>query len=620
MAHIKKYKSHYLLAGILSMFWVGILFAMPMVRQARGVSFWQCGNGVLEGTEVCDDGNITDAGTCNATCTASTFCGDNTVQNPDGMGVAEQCDNGSLNGTPNHCNTACSALTPSICGNTIVEAGESCDDGNILDGDGCSAHCAIEIPAPVCGNGKLEDTETCDDGNILNGDGCSSTCQIEPPLPVCGNGTVEAGEACDDGTTTGLGTCNATCSSLTICGDAVVQNPDGIGIAEQCDDGNQSNTDGCLNSCKLAVCGDGFMQIGAEQCDDGNTVNGDGCSATCAIEPPPASCGNGKVESGEVCDEGPLNGTPNHCNGVCLGTTSSVCGNNIVEVGEACDDGNTTDQGTCNSTCSSLTICGDAVVQNPDGIGIAEQCDDGNQSNSDACLSSCKLAKCGDGFVQLGTEACDDGNTMNGDGCSATCTIEIPACVEPSIKITFNHVEVVNAPSWKSQVASGDKTFNLTGNFLVIPLSQVQTFQSNLLNAFQIGWEGVAQEKHLRIGSMKESQLNSKIKLNYGIELDYTVEFLGDVNVTKFNRMTLEVGKDKIVFSDGKIVYNGDRADGTHFLTGNGPSDDWSKYYLDFKSCEIPKPICDKDHGWDRDHYRYFPGYHGECVRQDDKK
>jgi cysteine-rich repeat protein len=536
MAHIQKYKSHYLLGLIISLFWAGLIFAMPSVIQVRGVSFWQCGNGAVEGTEVCDDGNITDFGTCNATCTALTLCGDGTVQNPDGLGFAEQCDDRNVvNG--DGCSSTCQ-IEPPVCGNGRVEMGESCDDGNTVDNDGCSATCAIEIPAPVCGNGRLETGEACDDGNLFDGDGCSAVCQIDPPLPVCGNGAVETGEICDEGPLNGSPNhCNFDCPGIT-----------------------------------TPVCGNKSVEAG-ETCDDGNTLDSDGCAALCKIDPKP-TCGNGTVETGEICDEGPLNGSPNHCNFACSGTTSPVCGNGIMEASEACDDGNT--------------------------------------SNTDACLNSCKLALCGDGFVLLGTEACDDGNTVNGDGCSATCIIETPACVDSSIKITFNHVEVVNAPSWKNQVASGDKTFNLTGNFVVIPFSQVQKFDSNLRNAFQIGWEGESQTKHLRIGSMKQIPLNSKLKTNYGIELDYMVEFLGDVNITTFNRMNLETGKDAIIFNDGKIVYNGDRADGTHFLTGNGSADDWSKYFLTFNDCLKPVDECHDERG---------PKYHWlKCEQERDQE
>ena len=43
--------------------------------------------------------------------------------------------------------------------------------------------------APVCGNGVIESGETCDDGNIVSGDGCSSTCQTETPGGGGGGGT-----------------------------------------------------------------------------------------------------------------------------------------------------------------------------------------------------------------------------------------------------------------------------------------------------------------------------------------------------------------------------------------------------------------------------------------------
>ncbi len=46
-------------------------------------------------------------------------------------------------------------------------------------------------------------------------------------------------------------------------------------------------------------CGDGKLDVG-ELCDDGNKQGGDGCSATCALEAPAAVCGNGKVEAGEA--------------------------------------------------------------------------------------------------------------------------------------------------------------------------------------------------------------------------------------------------------------------------------------------------------------------------------
>jgi len=63
-----------------------------------------------------------------------------------------------------------------------------------------------------------------------------------------------------------------------VCGDTEVD------PGEECDDGNASNTDACLNTCEFNVCQDGFPGGPGEQCDDGNDVNGDGCDEFCQNE------------------------------------------------------------------------------------------------------------------------------------------------------------------------------------------------------------------------------------------------------------------------------------------------------------------------------------------------
>jgi cysteine-rich repeat protein len=62
-----------------------------------------------------------------------------------------------------------------------------------------------------------------------------------------------------------------------ICGDGIPQND------EQCDDGNDVDSDSCSNTCKTPGCGDGILNFD-EACDDGNTVDGDGCNSVCRIE------------------------------------------------------------------------------------------------------------------------------------------------------------------------------------------------------------------------------------------------------------------------------------------------------------------------------------------------
>lgn len=63
-----------------------------------------------------------------------------------------------------------------LCGNDVMEPGESCDDGNVTAGDGCSEACQLEA---TCGNGITEVGEQCDDGNNTSSDGCAN-CMLEP--------------------------------------------------------------------------------------------------------------------------------------------------------------------------------------------------------------------------------------------------------------------------------------------------------------------------------------------------------------------------------------------------------------------------------------------------------
>ena len=73
-----------------------------------------------------------------------------------------------------------------ICGNGVVEDGESCDDGNAIAGDGCEADCSITVITPACGDGNLDPGEVCDDGNQIAGDGCELNCtETVTTMPQC---------------------------------------------------------------------------------------------------------------------------------------------------------------------------------------------------------------------------------------------------------------------------------------------------------------------------------------------------------------------------------------------------------------------------------------------------
>jgi cysteine-rich repeat protein len=162
------------------------------------------------------------------------------------------------------------------------------------------------------------------------------------------------------------------CSGVAFCGNGTVES------GEECDDGNTSNTDACLNTCENASCGDGFVQAGVEDCDDGNTSNTDSCTNACEN----ATCGDGFVQGSEQCDDGngiDTDGCTNACN-------NARCGDGIVRGGfEQCDDGNLVDDDTCTNNCTS-PICGDGIVQasnNEECDGLSAEACDG------VCLEDC---------------------------------------------------------------------------------------------------------------------------------------------------------------------------------------------------------------------------------------
>jgi fibro-slime domain-containing protein len=218
-----------------------------------------CGDGIMQRSETCDDGNTNSGDGCSKICQLEA----NYVCPTEGQ--------------------ACQNIA--VCGNGIVTSDETCDDGNTKSGDGCSGDCKTvekgfqcRVPGkpctPKCGDGIISGSETCDDSNTKSGDGCSATCHLE------------IGFKCDTGTP-------SKCSKTT-CGDGKKEG------AESCDDGNTVPFDGCSEDCQIepactagsgciSQCGDAIVL--GEECDDGNAADGDGCSSKC------------KKESGWTCKQ-----------------------------------------------------------------------------------------------------------------------------------------------------------------------------------------------------------------------------------------------------------------------------------------------------------------------------
>ncbi|PKN47252.1 MAG: hypothetical protein CVU59_03540 [Deltaproteobacteria bacterium HGW-Deltaproteobacteria-17] len=182
-----------------------------------------CGNGVIEPGETCDP-----PASCPTSCSDGNTCTTDTL-----TGSAANCNSActypaivSCVGGDGCCPAGCNAnndanCTP-LCGNNVVEPGETCDppascpttcfDGvactaDLLSGTAMTCNSACTYPAittcihddgccvagcnalednncpAVCGNTFTEPGETCDDGNVLPGDGCDGTCHLEG-LPV----------------------------------------------------------------------------------------------------------------------------------------------------------------------------------------------------------------------------------------------------------------------------------------------------------------------------------------------------------------------------------------------------------------------------------------------------
>jgi len=288
-----------------------------------------CGDGIVNGTEECDDGNTVSGDGCSSVCKKEV----------------------------------------GMCGDGIVDvATETCDDGNRVSGDGCSATCQTEA-VNKCGDGVIDNGEACDDHNTAAGDGCSASCQVEAGYTCTGTPSVctmmgtQASGTCaqpivvtmTNGTGSASGDTTSTANEVTGDCDGYVEDSDGndqvftFTLAQASDVDIELTADWDANLRLMKTACDTTTQVSDHVFHDGCAdvgLDGDGESLT--AQSLPAGTYYVVVDSYDPdpmdLEMGPFTFT------VTATAPTAVCGNGIYDDNEQCDD--TTNPSRCSATCT----------------------------------------------------------------------------------------------------------------------------------------------------------------------------------------------------------------------------------------------------------------------------
>ncbi len=223
--------------------------------------------------------------------------------------------------------------------------------------------------------------------------------------------------------------------------------------------------DGVINYSRGEECDPvGSQRFGACSAEQAGRIRVDVCSSSCTFVPSStpfiacsalSSCGNGKVEAGETCDDGVLNGTYNHCSKSCTyppADPPGYCGDGKVQgANETCDirAGLGGQPGWClggvnnGAPCTTSATCNikDAM---DNGVAISLSSQSGvcrlvetnagryAPAQANSCSFDCKArgAYCGDGIVQTqfgeecdGAAACTVSGLPGSKQCSSSCRL-----------------------------------------------------------------------------------------------------------------------------------------------------------------------------------------------------
>jgi cysteine-rich repeat protein len=434
-----------------------------------------CGDGLVAGTEQCDDGNTLAGDGCSPACRFE-YCGDGVVGiTPEGN---DGFETGDFSRHPWNPGTTYPFTVSSL---RAYEGTRSAAPGNTgLHSTSSTLSLRRFSDGRICFRYAGE-SESCCDRFRFNVDsvnrldvGGSLTTWTEFCLDVT------PGEHLFEWTYQKDSSINTGWDAFHI--DAVRWSAGG---REQCDDGNTTSGDGCSARCTSEICGSGVLDVG-EDCDDGNTEAGDGCSSTCEWE----FCGDGVVgivlQAGDGFETGDFSRypwTPGATRGFTVSSTRAHAGTYSAASGNGGAASTTSTVSLRRYTGSRICFwyagesesCCDFFRFNVDGVNrlsfggsrttwtefcqdvtpgehlfewsygkdgsvntgwdafhfddvrwsgeTTEECDDGGTAAGDGCSPICLFEECGNGYLDP-DEQCDDGDIEGGDGCSAVCIRE----------------------------------------------------------------------------------------------------------------------------------------------------------------------------------------------------
>ncbi|MCP3166188.1 tandem-95 repeat protein [Myxococcus qinghaiensis] len=313
-----------------------------------------------------------------------------------------------------------------FCGDGVIAGAEICDDDNQLSGDGCSSVCEVE-PGYTC----TGQPSVCDNNSPPTVDDVHATTSEDTSVNITVPATDPDGDALTFSyTTPGNGTLTGSGATVTYTPNANFNGADSFQVTVS--DGSEQTTATLFVT--VTPVNDAPVAASASVTVNHNTstpitlvaTDVDGDALTYTVTTPPANgtlSGTGALllYTPNADFQGADSFTFTASDGALTSNTATVsitvrgppvCGDGFMDSGEVCDDGNRVAGDGCRADCQGVEVCGDGLVDSVTG----EQCDDGGTTPGDGCDATCQL----DAFSNVpptlisGTLNCTTANSNTG--------------------------------------------------------------------------------------------------------------------------------------------------------------------------------------------------------------